>query len=141
MSPYKKERKFLELPRYSGGKEALSKFLKEHLRYPEEALQKGIEGKVVVQFEIDDDGLVHHPVVTHGIGGGCDEEALRLVALLRYQKVNNHGKRVRTRSKINISFKLPGQRLSYTVTSNTKKTTEKPKQNPPVTYSYTITIP
>ncbi len=141
MSPFKKEKKFLELPRYSGGKEALSKFLKENLQYPREALQKGIEGKVVVHFEIDDDGIVHNPVVAHGIGGGCDEEALRLVSLLRYQKVNNHGKRVRTRSKINISFKIPGQQLTYTVKPAMKKKPEAAQPAAPKSYTYTITLP
>ena len=141
MSPFKKEKKFLELPRYSGGKEALSKFLKENLRYPQAALQKGIEGKVVVHFEIDDDGIVHNPVVAHGIGGGCDEEALRLVGLLRYQKVNNHGKRVRTRSKINISFRIPGQQVMYTVKSTPKTTEPVPKKPQENIYTYTITLP
>jgi len=140
MTLYKKEKKFLEIPRYAGGKEALGKFLKQHLEYPKEALSKGVEGKVVVGFEIDDDGHVHNPEVLHGIGYGCDEEALRLVKMLQYQKVNNRGKRVRVHSKININFKIPGQKLNYTITKTNPKQAAKPDNPKQETYSYTINL-
>lgn len=136
--PYKKEKKFLELPRYAGGKEALSKFIRQNLQYPQEALEAGIEGKVVVGFDVDDNGMVHNAHIVFGIGYGCDEEALRLVQLLRYQKVSNRGRRVLLHSKLNIKFSLPEKsKLNYTIktkANKTKATTE------PNKITYTITI-
>ncbi|MGE4542204.1 MAG: energy transducer TonB, partial [Bacteroidales bacterium] len=136
--PYKKEKKFLELPRYAGGKEALSKFIRQNLQYPQEALEAGIEGKVVVGFDVDDNGMVHNAHIVFGIGYGCDEEALRLVQLLRYQKVSNRGRRVLLHSKLNIRFSLPEKsKLNYTIktkANKTKATTE------PNKITYTINI-
>jgi protein TonB len=135
--PYKKEKKFIDLPRYSGGKEALSKFIQENLRYPKEALEAKVEGKVVVGFDVDDNGLVHNVHLVHGIGFGCDEEAMRIVRLLRYQKVSNRGRRVLMHSKLNIRFKLPKSRVSYEVVKQKVKVKEPGKDN---IVSYTINI-
>lgn len=137
---YKKEKKFLDLPRYHGGKEALSKFIGENIRYPAEAIEAGVEGKVLVGFDIDDNGKVHNIAIINGIGYGCDEEAMRIVGLLQYQKVSNRGRRVLVHSKMNINFKLPVRKLNYSIKPAEKKlpeTIDKPKPN---TYSYTITL-
>ena len=136
--PYKKEKKFLELPRFAGGKEALSKFIRQNLQYPEEALEAGIEGKVVVGFDVDDNGNVHNAQIVHGIGHGCDEEALRIVGLLRYQKVSNRGRRVLLHSKLNIRFRLPKKNmLNYTIEPKAKQESTKTDSNK---ITYTITI-
>lgn len=138
--PFKKDKKFLDLPRYHGGKEALSKFIGENLRYPTEAIEAGIEGKVLVGFDIDDNGKVHNIAVIHGIGYGCDEEAMRIVSLLQYQKVSNRGKRVLVHSKMHIRFKLPVRKLNYSIKSSEKKLPETIEKAKPVTYNYTITL-
>lgn len=136
---YKKEKKFINLPRYHGGKEALSKFLGENIRYPKEALEAGVEGKVLVGFDIDDNGKVHNTSIINGIGYGCDEEAMRVVGLLQYQKVRNRGRRVVVHSKMNIHFKLPVSKLNYTFkkAEPAPEVVEKPKTQ---TYTYTITL-
>lgn len=59
--------------------EQLAHFIRNHLRYPNEARNKGIEGTVYVAFTVDASGRVLDPRVIVGIGGGCDEEALRVV--------------------------------------------------------------
>ncbi|HOI32730.1 MAG: energy transducer TonB [Bacteroidales bacterium] len=136
--PYKKEKKFLELPRYSGGRQALSKFIRQNLNYPDEALAARIEGKVVVGFDVDDNGVVHNTHVVHGIGYGCDEEALRIVKLLRYQKVSNRGRRVLLHSKLNIRFSFPEKSMpQYIIKTKTikSKTTTEPKK---ITYNINI---
>jgi len=137
---YKKEKKFLNLPRFHGGKEALSKFIGENIRYPAEAIEAGVEGKVLVGFDIDDNGKVHNITIINGIGHGCDEEAMRIVGLLQYQKVKNRGRRVLVHSKINIPFKLPVRKLNYTIkpaAAAAPKAVEKPKTQ---SYTYTITL-
>ncbi|PKP52004.1 MAG: hypothetical protein CVT92_10975 [Bacteroidetes bacterium HGW-Bacteroidetes-1] len=136
MSDQRKKKKFLNLPQYIGGKKAFIDFIQKNIRYPKEALQSGIEGRVLVEYEISDNGIVLNSRVVKGIGYGCDEEALRLVNLLQYEKVKNLGVRVKTNTKTFINFKLPS-RITYTVTSSKKeeKIPDKPTSN---TYGYTI---
>lgn len=137
-----KKRKFLNLPQYPGGKTAYSEFLSNNLKYPKEALDAQVEGTVIVEFDIDDNGIVHQPRIIKGIGHGCDEEAARVVKLLRYQKVKNMGVRVRSTTKANIHFKLPtAATLNYSITtvSATKlETNTGETSKPPVVYNYTI---
>ncbi len=67
------------LPEFPGGRKALGKYVdsgKNH-KYPKEARKNGIEGKVIVQFVINEDGTCSNFNVIKGIGYGCDEEAVR----------------------------------------------------------------
>jgi len=74
--------------------------------YPELALKVGIEGRVVVQFVVDKDGNVVNPVVMRGIGGGCDEEAIRAVKLAKFQPGMQRGRPVAVRYSLPITFKI-----------------------------------
>ena len=139
MADQRKKQKFLKVPQFTGGKKAFNDFLKENIVYPEEAIQARVEGIVVVEFEVDDNGHVTQAKVLKGIGFGCDEEALRLVKLLKYEKVRNQGVRLRSTTKTNIHFRLPAQTmLQYSVTP--EKTADKAAgaQPQPVVYNYTI---
>lgn len=69
-------------PSFPGGDEALYKFIEENLIVPQEAREKEIEGRVYVQFVVDTDGTAINPRVLRDIGGGCGEEALRIVRLM-----------------------------------------------------------
>ncbi len=102
----KREKKFLKLPHLDGGRELLKAFIREHLRYPKEALAKGIEGDVIVKYKVTGKGEVIDPEIVKGIGYGCDEEAIRLVGMLGYQSVKNRGVRVITDNKIKIPFRI-----------------------------------
>ncbi len=138
MPAHQKKKNFIKLPQYPGGKPAFIEFMKKNLQYPPEAIAARIEGKVMVAFEIDDNGDVHNPHIINGIGHGCDEEALRLVSLLKYEKVKNRGMRVRAKNKTSIQFKLPKAGISYTITES-KKPEQKTDENPvKETYEYTI---
>lgn len=66
-------------PHFPGGELELYRFLSQQIRYPSEAARKRIAGKVLVRFVIETDGKISQAEVIKGIGGGCDEEALRLV--------------------------------------------------------------
>ena len=57
----------------------VGEYMKKNLHYPAEALKKGIEGKVLVQFTVGTDGSISDVQIRRGIGGGCDEEAKRIV--------------------------------------------------------------
>ena len=66
-----------------------------------------IEGKVFVQFVVDRDGSITDVVVVRGIGGGCDEEAIRVVKNSPSWKAGKQrGKNVRVRMVLPITFKL-----------------------------------
>ncbi|MCF8449528.1 MAG: energy transducer TonB [Taibaiella sp.] len=66
-----------QMPVFSGN---LDDYLSTHVRYPEVARQNVIEGKVVIEFVVNEDGAVANARVVRSIGGGCDEEALRVIA-------------------------------------------------------------
>ena len=140
MQKEKKGKSFLKLPQYPGGKTAFAEFIRQNLKYPEEALKMQVEGRVHVGFQVNDYGEVISAEVIHGLGYGCDEEAIRVVKLLKYDKVKNRGLRLISTIKTYIEFRLPKQpALSYTVVqSPVKKTEESPKKKEGETYGYTI---
>ena len=106
----KKHRKpgsFIPAPSYPGGNEALKKFVGQNLIYPPEALQKGVQGTVRVKFEIDHKGNVSRPEIMDGLGYGCDEEARRIVSILKFEATKVSGLRVIHHKTLNINFRLP----------------------------------
>ena len=116
-----KDKKFVKKAEYPGGNEALKKFVKENLRYPQEAVLHRVEGKVFLKYEVNDKGKVHSVVVVNGIGYGCDEEAKRIVKLLKYPGQINKGVRINTKFKIAIHFNLPKAnpiQIKYTYTKS-----------------------
>ena len=102
----RKPESFIKNPVYPGGKKALDEFVKSNLKYPEEAIQNKIEGTVAIEYDVDVFGKVISTKVKHGIGYGCDEEAKRIVSMLRYPKKRYQGLRVVFHMTINIHFQL-----------------------------------
>ena len=128
-----KPESFITRPKYPGRKNALDEFIRTNLVYPAEALKQRVEGSVTVTYDVDAFGKVLDAKVKHGIGYGCDEEALRLVKLLRYEKKMYRGLRVTHHQTIHIHFRLPAapakepqkkMRINYEYTEN-KPGTEK----------------
>ena len=70
------------MPEFPGGKEAMVEFLRDNIQYPETALKNKIEGTVYVKFIVDKNGVISKPVIMRGIGGGCDEEVIRVLSLM-----------------------------------------------------------
>jgi len=141
MKEQRKEKKFIDLPEYPGGKKAFQEFIKKNLKYPKEALEKKIEGEVYVKYRVDGLGRVIEAEVTHGIGHGCDEEALRIVKMLKYGRAKNRGVRVTATRKTRIRFKLPESTSIQYNYLKTKKKEEKPeKKKDGETYGYTISF-
>ncbi len=68
-----------QLPLYPGGEPAMWHYMNDQLRYPKQALNKRIQGTVVVQFTVEESGSITDVQVLKGIGSGCDEEAVRLI--------------------------------------------------------------
>ena len=88
---------FVEImPEFPGGEAALLRFLQMNIRYPAEAVTKNIQGKVMVEFVVEKDGSISQPRVFKGIGGGCNEESLRVVKLMpKWKPAKQAGKFVR----------------------------------------------
>jgi TonB family protein len=134
-----KPKNFLPTAYYEGGHKKLSEFIGKQLKYPEEALKHKIEGTVVLKYEIDYKGNVIRTKVISGIGHGCDEEAERLVLLLKFKVSKMHDLRFTINKSLNIHFKLPkptiDTKLNYTVTFQPTK-----KQEAPVSYTYKVVL-
>ena len=137
MSDKHHKKHFLNLPKYVGGSQAFKDFIMQNLVYPSPALEANIQGSVIVEYDISDEGVVFNPRVLKGLGYGCDEEALRLTSLLRFEKVKNRGVRVKVTTKTTINFKLPGVRISYSVPEK-RKTEPDVKSSGMNTYEYIV---
>ncbi|MCK9220160.1 MAG: TonB family protein [Bacteroidales bacterium] len=96
-----------EQPGYPGGDEARIGFLKQNIKYPDEAKELGIQGKVFVTFVVEADGSITDVRVLRGIGGGCDAEAIRVVkSMPRWVPGKQRGVPVRVQFTLPIKFTL-----------------------------------
>ncbi len=94
-------------PNPEGGMSGWNQYLAMNLRYPLEARQRGVEGTVILVFEIHTDGSIHNVEVLRGIGGGADEEAVRVVSNApKWEPGRQRGRAVKTRMRLPIRFKL-----------------------------------
>ncbi|HMX40297.1 MAG TPA: energy transducer TonB [Saprospiraceae bacterium] len=156
MEKDKKKPVFVYQPEYPGGPKEISKFIQQHLRYPDKAMSAGAEGTVIVEFDIDHKGKVVGTRVLQSVGHGCDEEACRVVKLLQFDVPKNRGMRVLFHKKTHIHFRKPAKQpaaaapslpqspmqitYTYTTSAPTPPSTEEGKQAPVETYTYSIQI-
>lgn len=89
-------------------------FIYKNIKYPQAARDNGIEGMTVVSFIVEKDGSISNAKVIRGIGGGCDEESLRVIHLMQEQGIHftpgkQKGKAVRVQFNLPIRFKLDNQ--------------------------------
>ena len=91
-----------------GGKGALYSYFKKNLRYPKQAKRIGLEGKVYLRFVVEKNGTISNVEVRRGIGGGCDEEAIRVMkeCPIKWSPGKQRGRAVRTFFTLPIFFKL-----------------------------------
>lgn len=95
------------MPQFPGGDQAMMKFVSENVQYPEEAKEKEISGRVLVGFIVEKDGSVNEVKIVRGIGGGCDEEAVRVVkAMPKWKPGKQDGKTVRVSYTMPFFFKM-----------------------------------
>jgi protein TonB len=96
-------------PEFPRGAAARNRFLENNLRYPKEARDSNIQGTVFVQFVVEVDGRITNVVIHRGVGGGLDEEAVRVVKMMpNWTPGRTRGKAVRTLFTLPIRFALAG---------------------------------
>lgn len=96
-----------EWPEFPGGDMARIKFLSENIVYPKDAKDAGIQGPVHLTFVVEKDGSITNVNILRGIGGGCDEEATRVVSSMpKWEPGRQNGKEVRVQFIMPINFKL-----------------------------------
>jgi TonB family protein len=91
-----------------GGRKAYDQYLKNSLRYPQEALARKIKGKVTIQFTVKTDGSLDDFSVLKGLGYGCDEEVVRLVQEgPKWQPTTEDNVVVESEVKVRMKFAPP----------------------------------
>lgn len=102
-----------EQPEYEGGMEAFYTYVGNEMKYPLEAQQRGVEGRVDVQFVVEKDGSLSNISAIKGIGAGCEEEAIRVVQnASSFKPGTQRGRPVRVQMLMPIIFKLNGGKVS-----------------------------
>jgi protein TonB len=96
-----------QMPEFPGGQAAMDDFLNKNLQYPTMAKEQNIQGKVWIGFIVDKFGNVSNVEVLRGIGGGCDEEAARVVGMMpRWNPGKQSGRPVIVKFRFPINFNL-----------------------------------
>ncbi len=95
------------MPAFPGGMDKLMKYLSDNIKYPSQARELGIQGKVFLSFVIEKDGSVTDVTLLRGIGGGCDEEAIRVVKNMpNWIPGKQRNIPVRVRFNLPVNFRL-----------------------------------
>jgi len=97
------------MPQFPGGAVKMMSFLAENIKYPENAKNNGVEGRVIVTFVIDKEGNVKSPEVVHSIDPELDAEAVRVVSTMpKWTPGTQDGKPVDAKYTIPITFNING---------------------------------
>ncbi len=96
-----------EMPGFPGGEAKLFEYLQKNIKYPPVARENGIQGRVYVTFVVDKEGKIRDAKILRGIGGGCDEEALRVVRTMPQWKAGRqNGRSVQVQYNLPVNFTL-----------------------------------
>lgn len=94
-------------PEFTGGETELFKYLAANLKYPRAAVEANIQGTVYITFIVEENGSISNVIPARTIGGGCDEEAVRVIKNMpRWKPGKQYGRPVRVRFNIPVKFSL-----------------------------------
>ena len=95
------------MPEFPGGAAKMMEYIQKNMKYPMMARESDIQGRVFVNFVVEPDGSISNVAVIRGIGGGCDEEAVRVVeSMPKWNPGKQRGTAVRCAFTVPIIFKL-----------------------------------
>ena len=96
-----------EMPEFPGGMAECMKFLSKNIKYPPISAENGIQGRVIVQFVVNQDGSIVDPVVVRGVDSHLDKEALRVISMMpKWKPGKQRGKAVRVKYTVPVMFRL-----------------------------------
>jgi len=96
-----------QVPFFPGGVDAFMQFLAKNIRYPQEAREKNVQGKVIISFIVETDGTLTNFKVVRSVGSGTDEEAVRVLAMSpKWSPGLQNGHKVRVAYAVPINFTL-----------------------------------
>jgi len=94
-------------PSFPGGEAARLKYFGQNIKYPQEAREMNIQGTVYVGFVVEPNGSISNIKILRGIGGGCDEEAMRMVSgMPDWNPGKQRGRAVRVQFNLGVRFTL-----------------------------------
>jgi protein TonB len=91
---------------YKNGEEGLKEHILSEIEYPKPAVEKSVEGTVVIEFVVETNGYITGITLLQGLGAGCSEEGLRLIKETKWQPAVLNGKYVRYKTNYPITFSL-----------------------------------
>lgn len=97
-----------DVPVYPGGEEAMTKFIKENLKYPAPAIENGVEGVVTLRITIKTDGTIGAIKVVRMVDPDLEQEAIRIAKIMpAWTPADKDGKPVEAYVDVPVSFELP----------------------------------
>jgi TonB family protein len=90
------------------GADNMNAFALKNLRYPQEAIMRKIKGEVKYEFVIEPYGLSSNYILVNALAGGCNEETMRIIKLMRWEPAIKDGKAVRTKVQFRLLFNAGG---------------------------------
>lgn len=132
MKKERKEDQFIKQPYYKGGNKALQEFISGQLKYPSLSMKNKVEGDVHIRYAINHKGIVTDINIIGGLDEACNDEASRVVRLLRFEVPKTpRNLRVTFHKTIRIHFRLPANITPAAVEPH-------PPVSPPVSYTYIV---
>ena len=99
------------MPQFPGGQAAMMEYLTKNVKYPEEAHKKGVQGRVIASFVVEEDGSITNANIAKSVDPLLDAEALRVVnAMPNWTPGMQRGKAVRVKYTIPINFMLQSKK-------------------------------
>ncbi|MBQ8874745.1 MAG: energy transducer TonB, partial [Bacteroides sp.] len=96
-----------EMPEFPGGMGECRQFLGKNIKYPTISQEKGVQGRVIVQFVVNRDGSIVDPVVVRDVDPYLDKEALRVIQMMpKWKPGKQRGKAVRVKYTVPVMFRL-----------------------------------
>lgn len=96
-----------KMPEYEYGESGLSKFIAHNIRYPKEAMQQGVEGRILCSFIVGTDGSISNIEVVNGLTKDLDDEAIRVLGLMpKWKAGENNGVKVNVKCLLPIDFNI-----------------------------------
>lgn len=96
-----------KMPSFPANYGSIASFIGKEIHYPRVALQNSVTGLVYIQFIVDENGNIIHPEIIQSLGSGCDEEVLRILAVMpRWNPGMVNGKPVKVRMTLPVNFRM-----------------------------------